>query len=86
MEFRSASASVVSTGMVMRCVFGLAPAAGSGRGAVGSEGMLLSKDAIADVLERLRPRCESKLRTIGRTYGHFRLTRRDTVDDIRSYV
>jgi hypothetical protein len=24
-------------------------------------GMLLSKDAIADVLERLRPRCEPKL-------------------------
>ena len=47
-------------------------------------GMLMSKDAIADVLERLRPRCESKLRTIGRTYGHFRLTQTDTVDDIRS--
>jgi hypothetical protein len=27
-------------------------------------GMLVSKDAIADVLERLRPRCEPKLRTI----------------------
>jgi hypothetical protein len=48
--------------------------------------MLLSKDAIADVLERLLPRCESKLRTIGRTYGHFRLAHRETVDDIRSYV
>jgi hypothetical protein len=49
-------------------------------------GMLLSKDAIADVLERLRRRCEPKLRTIGRTYGHFRLTQTDTVDDIRSFV
>ena len=35
MEFRSALASVVSTSMVVGCVFGLAPAAGSGRGAAG---------------------------------------------------
>jgi hypothetical protein len=35
MEFRSALASVVSTSMVVGCVFGLAFAAGSGRGAVG---------------------------------------------------
>jgi hypothetical protein len=35
MEFRSALASVMSTSMVVGCVFGLAFAAGSGRGAVG---------------------------------------------------
>lgn len=38
MEFRSALASVVSTSMVVGCVFGLAFAAGSGRGAVGWAG------------------------------------------------
>jgi hypothetical protein len=36
MEFLSASASVVSTGMVVGSVVGLAHAAGSGRGAVGA--------------------------------------------------
>lgn len=49
-------------------------------------GMLLGEDAITDVLERLRPCCEPKLRTIDLTYGQFRLIRKEAVDDIRSYA
>ncbi len=71
MEFRSASASVVLTGMVVgACLAWHLPQDLAAEQSVLS-GLLLSKDAIADVLERLRPRREPKLRTIGRTYGHL---------------
>ena len=58
MEFRSALASVVSTGMVVAwCSARHLPQDLAAEQLV-LAGMLLSKDAIADVLERLRPRCE----------------------------
>jgi hypothetical protein len=86
MKFLSASAAVGSTGMWWGpCSAWHLPQDLAAEPSV-LRGMLLSKDAIAAVLERLRPSCESKLRTIGRTYGHFRSTRRDTADDFRSHV